>query len=200
MTARYCPACRQIVQEGDKFCTSCGTTLPSSPPSPQVAPQASNSTEKPQRKWLKWTGIGCGGLLAVIILVIILAVALGGESSEDGPSVSSERNATSPNATPVRPIDPRVIWDDYLSNETRANRTWKEDWLTLRMGPIDEIEDGGRVLMYMDQIGWNHIEMDFKDDDDVLHLARGDFVTAVCKLSGFELDSWLNFKDCRYPE
>ena len=52
----------------------------------------------------------------------------------------------------------------------------------------------------MDEFGWEHIELDFKNDDDVFDLNRGDSIVAICKLSGFELDSWLNFKDYRYPE
>ena len=72
--------------------------------------------------------------------------------------------------------------------------------MTLRVGPIDEIEAGGKVRVYMDSVGWNYIELDFKNDDDVIALDIGDTVVAICKLSGFELDSWLNFKDCKYPE
>ena len=52
----------------------------------------------------------------------------------------------------------------------------------------------------MDTLGWNHIELDFKNDNDVFDLNRGDTIVAVCKLDGFDLDSWLNFKDCRFAE
>ena len=152
MATRFCPACREVVRESDRFCTSCGETL-SFPPQTQ---QTTDSTARPPRRWLKWGGIGCGGLIAVLILIVILGLVFGegAEQSEEAVSVSAETAMPSP--TPVKPIDPRDIWNDYLSNETRANKTWKGDWLTLKLGPIDEIEDGGRVRMNMDTLGWIH--------------------------------------------
>ena len=196
MAARFCPACRSVIQDTDQFCTSCGATLSVA----RESPQATNSTGRSPRRWLKWGGIGCGGVIALFIILVIIGLVIGEESDEqeDSGTVGAVTSGSSP--TPLVPIDPRVIWDDYLSNETNANKTWKGDWLLLRMGPIDEIEDGGRVLIYMDEFGWNHIELDFKNDDDVLDLRRGDTGIVECKLSGFELDSWLNFKDCRYAE
>ena len=96
-------------------------------------------------------------------------------------------------------INVRTIWNDYENNETRANKTYKTGWLQVEMGYIDKIEDMGKVRMDMDDFGWSHVELDFKNDDDVLGLEPGQSLIAVCKLSGFELDSWLNFKDCRFP-
>ncbi len=197
MATRYCPKCRQTIQESDRFCTSCGATLSLTPQPSQATPQpsqAASSTGKPPRRWLKWGGIGCGGLVALVVFMIVLGAIFGGNGEEN------ENPDSSSSPTQLTPIDPLVIWNDYLRNETRANNTWKGEWLALRVGPIDEIEDGGKVRVYMDEIGWDHIELDFKNDIDVFDLDIGDTVIAICKLSGFELDSWLNFKDYSYPE
>ena len=198
-TSLYCSVCHHPNRAGSRFCTACGSELPTE--------NNANTGRRVRRRWLKWGGIGCGGLIALVIIGIVLGAIFGGGAGDEdsGPVVVS---ATTPSPTstiiasptPLALIDPRRIWDDYLSNETRANRTWKGDWLALKMGPIDEIEDDGRVLMYVDGSVWNYIELDFKNDDDVIELNRGDTVIAICKLSGFELDSWLNFKDCKYPE
>ena len=92
-----------------------------------------------------------------------------------------------------------TIWREYESNETRANQLYKQGWLTVQLDTITEIESGGDVRMNVDSFGFNYISLDFKNDNDVLDLNPGESITAVCKLSGFQLDSWLNFKDCRFP-
>ena len=134
--------------------------------------------------------IGCGGLLGVLILIIVIvAVATGGSGTEPRES-----------APPTRLYDVIEIWNEFEANETRANKTYKGIWLTLRMERISKIESGGRVQMDVDTLGGNHIEFDFKNDDDVVPLNPGQSVTAICKLSGFVLDSWLNFRDCRFAQ
>ena len=196
MTTLFCPACRHTNRVGDRFCTACGAALPDT-----TRPTQSTHTHgRPPRRWLKWAGIGCGGLITLIVVGIVLGVVFGGRSTDENDSASIVLSTTAPSPTPLVSVNPRVIWDDYLANETRANSTWKGDWLALRLESIDEIEDGGRVLKYMGEFGWDYIELDFKNDDDVIHLNIGDTVVAICKLSGFELDSWLNFKDCKYPD
>ena len=137
---------------------------------------------------LKKLGIGCGGLLAVIIVIAIIASLSGGggDSSEDA-------------ATPPLPVDATQVWSDYQANETRANERYKEKWLQVTLPIISEIESDGKVRMNMDEFGFNHIELDFRDDSDVIDLSPGRPITAVCQLSGFELDSWLNFHNCRWP-
>ena len=147
--------------------------------------------------------IGCGGLLGVLILIIVIvAVATGGSGSEPRESAPPTRSGSEPreSAPPTRLYDVIEIWNEYEANETRANQTYKGIWLTLRMERISKIESGGRVQMDVDTFGWNHIEFDFKNDDDVLPLNPGQSVTAICKLWGFQMDSWLNFRDCRFAQ
>lgn len=140
---------------------------------------------------LKKLGIGCGGLLAVIIVIVVIVMV----SSSGGNSGGSPEEA----ATPPLAVNATTVWDDYQANETRANAQYKEKWLLVTLPTISEIEAEGKVRMDVDELGFNHIELDFRDDSDVLELNRGQSITAVCQLSGFELDSWLNFHNCRWP-
>ena len=109
---------------------------------------------------------------------------------------SSPPPAPSPGEEPVSVVK---IWFDYEDNEPRANEVWKGRWLYLSMNPVDQIETGGKLRMYMDQFQLNHIEMDFKEDDQVLAVDRGDSVNAMCKLRGMQLGLWLQFNECHLP-
>ena len=139
---------------------------------------------------LKKLGIGCGGLLAVIIVIAVIVMVSnsgnGGGSPED-------------TATPALAVDATQVWSDYQANETRANERYKEKWLQVTLPTISEIESDGKVRMDVDEFGFNHIELDFRDDSDVIDLSPGRPITAVCQLNGFQLDSWLEFDNCRWP-
>ena len=140
---------------------------------------------------LKKLGIGCGGLLAVIIVIAVIVMV----SSSGGNGGGSPEEA----AAPPLAVNATTVWDDYQANETRANAQYKEKWLQVTLPTISEIEADGKVRMDVDELGFNHIELDFRDDSDVLELNRGQSITAVCRLYGFQLDSWLEFNDCRWP-
>lgn len=89
------------------------------------------------------------------------------------------------------------IWDDYQNNETKANHDYKGKKLIVRAN-IDEIDDGGKVLQWpFGQKGFRRIELDFKDDDEVLEFFRGDTVVAECEGNGLQLGYALTFKDCK---
>ena len=141
--------------------------------------------------------IGIGLLIffgLIIVIVIIVAVSGGGGDSDDAPGGNG-------NGVPTPPplVNAMTIWREYEANETRANHIYKQGWLTVELDTISEIESGGDVRMNVDSSGFNHISLDFKNDNDVLDLNPGQSIVAVCKLSGFQLDIWLNFKDCRFP-
>ena len=142
---------------------------------------------------LKKLGIGCGGLLAVIIVIVIIVSVSssgGGNGGGGAPAVT---------VTPPQVVDPMQVWNDFAENETRANERYKGKWLQVTLSSISKIEDNGRVQMNVDEFGFNHIELDFRDDSDVIDLNPGQSITAVCKLYGFQLDSWLEFNECRWP-
>lgn len=106
-----------------------------------------------------------------------------------------DRNAQE--LTMARQTDALEIWEDYQTNETRANSLHKGKWFRIKLEHISEIESGGRVRMHKNTYGSDYIELDFKNDEDVLHLRQGQSLVAICKLSGFDLDSWLRFEKCR---
>ena len=78
MTPLFCSACRHANSVGDRFCIACGSALP-----PATQPQNNaNAGRRTRRKWLKWTGIGCGGFIALFVVVIVLAAIFGGDMEE----------------------------------------------------------------------------------------------------------------------
>ncbi len=148
------------------------------------------------------------GCATIIILLGIIAfagcgVALmcgGGDNGDQSgrpTKTPKPTNTLEPTSTPLPRVDAMQVFLDYQANETRANRQYKDRWLTVELGWIDRIDDGGKVVMNADQYGWNQIQLDFKDDDEVIPLERGGHVTAVCKVQGLTWDSLLVFKDCR---
>ena len=101
---------------------------------------------------------------------------------------------------PPERVNALDIWDAYLINETRANVDYKGRDLLVQLDRIDEIESDGKILRYMGMFQWEHIELDFKNDEDVLDLNPGRSIEAVCRLRGFQLDLWLQFNNCRLPD
>ena len=144
---------------------------------------------------LKKIGIGLLVLFGIIIVIIIIVAVIGGGGESS--TTSSDSGESAPTPPPL--INAMTVWREYESNETRANQLYKQGWLTVQLDNITKIESGGDVRMDVDSFGFNYISLDFKNDNDVLDLNPGQSITAVCKLSGFQLDSWLNFKDCRFP-
>ena len=141
---------------------------------------------------LKKIGIGCGALVAIVVVIVVIVSVAGsgnGGDTDEAPSIEL-----------LETINARDIWADYENNETRANNTYKGDrWLAVELDAITKIESGGKVRMDMDEFGFAHVELDFKNDEDVLDLNAGDSVVAICKLYGFQLDSFLEFDDCMWP-
>jgi hypothetical protein len=79
-TGSFCSSCGAPIEPGSAFCKSCGTPVagaPSSSAATQAVPTPVQVTVIQKRSgcW-KVGGIGCGGLLAlVVIIVIIVAVS-----------------------------------------------------------------------------------------------------------------------------
>ena len=92
-TTPVCPACRHTNKVGDRFCTACGTALPlANQPS-----QAGNAPRKPSRRRLKRAGIGCGGLLALLVIIIVVVAVFGSDNPREPDQVriaTSEPSAT----------------------------------------------------------------------------------------------------------
>jgi hypothetical protein len=141
--------------------------------------------------------------LILIVAVVAAAVANESDSNQQSPAIGTVSSSTTlsepapkPTARPIVEVNAEEILNDYRSNETAANLKWKGRRLLVTLQNIDRIEDGGRVIKNRG-IGLHYIELDFVDVNQVIHLAPGDIVTANCKLDGFQLDTWLQFNDCR---
>ena len=96
--SKVCSNCGSGNAEGAQFCRSCGT------PFQEPAEEPANRS----RKFLKWGGIGCGGLIGIIVIfAIISAIASSGEEESDTlermpESAQSVELATQPTPEPVR--------------------------------------------------------------------------------------------------
>ena len=80
-TTPICPACRHTNEVGDRFCTACGAALPLATQPPRTP---GNVGGRPPRRWLKRAGIGCGGLLALLVLGIVLVAVLANGVEDTG--------------------------------------------------------------------------------------------------------------------
>lgn len=161
--------------------------------------------------------VGCGFIIVIAIIVsVALAVMCGPPDDDDEVTAPRSTSATDKTATPLpkstptpRPqptstpppaVNAMDVYYEYLDNEPRANQVYKRRWLTVTLNDIDPIEDGGKVVRWINP--GERIQLDFKNERDVLRLDPGDDVTAVCKLAGKETQ-WLaggfvvRFFDCR---
>ena len=100
-------------------------------------------------------------------------------------------------AARARAVDVWTIWNDYQSNETKANRDWKGQTLTAKAPRIDEIEGGGKLTIHMYGPGFDRVQLDLKHDDEALELRPGHTVYARCRVDGMFLGYALLFKNCK---
>ena len=86
-----CPNCRNAISERAAFCTQCGVSLP--------------KRRSRSKSILKWGGIGCGGLLGLFIVVVIVAALATDTPSSDEqetPARSLSSGTPSPELQTVR--------------------------------------------------------------------------------------------------
>ncbi len=83
----YCPSCGGEVADSAKFCTHCGVSREIPPAaSPVQEPVNQQQDDAVKKGCTKWGLIGCGGLLGLFFLVILIAIASG--SGDDSGSSS----------------------------------------------------------------------------------------------------------------
>ena len=92
--------------------------------------------------------------------------------------------------------------EDYLSNESRANADYKGKWATINASPVSRVESGSEVLV---DYRWYfslpvQAQMKFKREEDTYDIREGSSVTAVCKIKGITLNTWLRFDHCEHPK
>ena len=91
------------------------------------------------------------------------------------------------------------LYYEYGANETRANSLYTGKTLTITLTGITRIADNGRVLKRMGSMG-GLIQVDFKDDREIIHLNPGDSVTAICQVDGapeYTMGQSLSFSGCK---
>ena len=89
----YCIRCGGEVLPGKPYCHHCGTSL-LNPPA-EIDPIAQPAQKGGGfRKILKWGGIGCGGLLGLFVLLIIIVAIADTTSDNENPNVTIVPDAT----------------------------------------------------------------------------------------------------------
>ena len=101
----FCSDCGGENRQAALYCRHCGSSLTDTPANADVHIPATKKGGR-LRKIIKWGGIGCGGLFALFIILIIIGLIIGppGDSNNtrSGPTVKSERVSTpKPRPTPV---------------------------------------------------------------------------------------------------
>ena len=99
----FCNQCGNQLPEGSDYCNSCGSKV-GSPGPPVGDPVVSRRRSPLFIRLLKWTGIGIGGLL---VLIIILGIVF--PSPEDAAEVDT-RTTPAPN-TPENTPTPEIVHD-----------------------------------------------------------------------------------------
>ena len=129
--------------------------------------------------------------MKMLIAILIIVAALACTPTSVAPTPVDQPTPT-PRHTPtpsylVVSID--EIWDAYAENEARANQTYKEKDLRLTF-VIDEIEDDHVIVKrgFLDQTNLSFPK------DELVKFNIGDSITAICRLEGLQLDTWLEFE------
>ena len=140
--------------------------------------------------------VGCATLVGII----------GNQTGSDSDPADNRTPRHTQAREKVPAVNARQVWADYKANEGRANQKYKGSRWLITLPTIHEIQDKGKVRwdptcvpneFMPDCFVFNFVELDFKDDAATYSLSKGQSITANCKFSGYELDSWLNFRDCR---
>ena len=112
----YCPSCGGEVADSARFCTHCGAGRenPSPSPSPAQEPASQQQSGGKKRGCLKWGGIGCGGLLAIMIAIVIIAAIT--SSGDGGGTAQSRPPGPTPTFQEAMAQATRVSYDDLFRN------------------------------------------------------------------------------------
>ena len=95
-----CSQCGGNNPQGAMYCERCGTSIEKTPQNLNPNSQVEQGNRSASKKLLKWGGIGCGGLLAIFILLIIIGTIFGTDTE------SNTASGTAPNLAGVE-VTPR---------------------------------------------------------------------------------------------
>ena len=166
-----CPNCRVEIQDGANFCAQCGL---------QIAKRRGGA-----RTFFKWSAIGCGGLIGLFVIIVILA-AIFGSSDEDLPPRTAAASPTPeathtpvPTPTPVPTFaelksEAAVVpYDDLFRYNERyvGESVYYRGQVVQVVGLVDEFY-AIRVNVTREQVG-------FWTDDVLITYERGDGVRVL---------------------
>ena len=141
----YCTQCRGEISQGAAYCQHCGTFQT------DIHTNIDPALQPPQRgdgfrKALKWTGIGCGGfvgLVVVIILLAFIATALQDDteeaesalptSSTQSPALALDRNSPTPppseiKKTPLPEAPSQTSRDVFIAGGKVGDALMSQGW------------------------------------------------------------------------
>ena len=117
----YCTACGGEISEGVAYCQHCGASQANVTAS--LDPATQPSKRGAFRKVLKWTGIGCGGLIGLFVLLMIIGIIASATEVDEEVNPSVEKtvpertndsevtppSAGIPEAVPTPTLEPTVV-------------------------------------------------------------------------------------------
>lgn len=119
----YCPSCGGEVADSANFCIHCGASRETPiPAAPDQKPDKQQQEAAIRRGCTKWGVIGCGGLLGLFLLAIIIAAVSGGSGDDSGSDDPAETRWE-------RCFDPwdgnHVEFERLIKNTLKAPSTFK---------------------------------------------------------------------------
>ncbi len=120
LAAKFCSSCGSALGPNARFCSSCGVAVTAANPRIYPTQPAPSQLAKPRRRWLKWGGIGCGGLLGGIIIIIILG-AIFSEGSNDVEDTSDQQEIQTPTQTfeQIKSTARTIDYREFFRNSDR---------------------------------------------------------------------------------
>ena len=158
----YCTICGAKIAAGAKFCNQCGI-----PTTGKTPPGRISRNPGTRKRVLKWGGIGCGGLLGLFIILVVIAELSSSSSEDSRASNGSSRAGVSPNKFPTLALptptptpglsttptkgsietDREVL---IILYETTGGTRWKNHWNWMTDAPLESwdgvtTDNNGRV-------------------------------------------------------
>ena len=223
----YCSECGGEISQGASYCRHCGTSLTNVLANTDSSPRP---TQKGGgfRRIMKWGGIGCGGLIGLIVILIIIgSIIVATDENEDSneraaPASTDRVGATAgvpsrtPSATPTQtpiptatpiptPIKVRLaeLLGEYDQNPVRANARlrYQENGKTpvSTSGYVSQVKEFYvSITPTRDDYSFQELNCYYADIRAALQMTKGQFVSATGRVSGTDGSSELNMFACEF--
>ena len=176
----FCRRCGARIEEEISYCTQCGAPTGESQALPQTKKQSKTG------RVLKWTGIGCGGLVGLIILLAIIGIVVGDGTSTDNlsnPRESSQQQATATPSLSSIPFEQlkEMALDTISYDDLFRNNEAHVDKLVYYRAKVVQVTDGSsdRYVLradvtesecFWEDTVWLHYTGSRLLDDDLIEL------------------------------